>query len=234
MFDRAIIDTDNFMDLPVSAKALYFLLGMDADDEGFVSPRKIQKIHGGNDDDTKVLIAKNFIIPFKSGIVVITDWNNNNWLDSRRIRPTKYQEEKKLLALNKDKSYMLSTGLADAKREEYSIEENRVEQKRIEENTSDGVPSQDINSFISLFKELNPSYEMLFRNKTERSASSRLLSKYGMEKMTATLEGLPDIISRPYAPRITTPNELEKNLGKLIAFVNQNKNLIKNKKPIII
>lgn len=95
---------------------------------------------------------------------------------------------------------------------------------------SEGVPSQDISLFISLFEGVNPSYERLFSNTTERSASCRLLSKYGMEKMTATLEGLPDIISRPYAPRITTPYELEKNLGKLIAFVNQNKNLIKSKK----
>ncbi len=94
----------------MSTKALYFLLGMDADDEGFVSARKIQRVHGGNDDDVKMLIAKNFIIPFKSGIVVITDWNSNNWLDSRRIKPTKYQEEKSLLALNKDRSYRLSSG----------------------------------------------------------------------------------------------------------------------------
>lgn len=126
MFDKAIIDTDRFMDLPVSAKALYFLLGMDADDEGFVSPRKIQRVHGGSEDDIKVLIAKNFVIPFKSGIVVITDWNNNNWLDSRRIKPTKYQEERKLLALNKDRMYTLSIGLADVKPEECSIEESSI------------------------------------------------------------------------------------------------------------
>ena len=126
MFDKAIIDTDRFMDLSMTAKALYFLLGMDADDEGFVSARKVQRVHGGNEDDVKILIAKNFLIPFKSGVVVITDWNNNNWLDSRRIKPTKYQEEKKLLALNKDGTYMLSNRLASAQPEECSIEDNRV------------------------------------------------------------------------------------------------------------
>jgi hypothetical protein len=130
MFDRAIIDTDRFMDLPISAKALYFLLGMDADDEGFVSPRKIQRVHGGNDDDIKLLIAKNFVIPFKSGIVVITDWKNNNWLDSRRIKPTKYQAERELLAVNKDNSYSLSSRLASVKPEECSVEEKRIEQTR--------------------------------------------------------------------------------------------------------
>lgn len=130
MFDRALVDTDRFMDLPMTSKALYFLLGMEADDEGFVSPKKVLRIHGGSDDDVKVLIAKRFLIPFESGVVVITDWNKNNWLDSRRVRPTEYQKEKQQLVLTDGREYVLSTCLADAKREEYRIEENRVEQSR--------------------------------------------------------------------------------------------------------
>ena len=65
MFDKAIIDTDRFMDLPLSSKALYFLLGIEADDEGFVSTKKILRVHGGSDDDIKILIAKEFVIPFE-------------------------------------------------------------------------------------------------------------------------------------------------------------------------
>lgn len=126
MFDRAIIDTDRFMDLSMSTKALYFLLGMEADDEGFVSYKKVMRIHGGNDDDIKVLLAKNFIIGFESGVVVITDWNKNNWLDSRRIKPTEYHKEKKLLSLTEENRYTLSDGLAIASLEESSIEENRI------------------------------------------------------------------------------------------------------------
>lgn len=129
MFDRAIIDTDKFMDLPISAKALYFLMGMEADDEGFVSPKKILRIHGGSDDDVKVLIAKAFVIPFESGVVVITDWNKNNWLDSRRIRPTEYKKERDTLYVLEDKTYSLSKGLASAKTEEYRGEENSIEEK---------------------------------------------------------------------------------------------------------
>lgn len=115
MFDRAIIDTMKFMDLPISTKALYFLMGMEADDEGFVSPKKVLRIHGGSDDDIKVLISKEFLIPFESGVVVITDWNKNNWLDSRRIRETEYKKEKSLLSLTEDKTYLLSSRLADVK-----------------------------------------------------------------------------------------------------------------------
>lgn len=137
MFDKAIIDTDRFMDLPMSSKALYFLLGMDADDEGFVSYKKITKIHGGAEDDIKILVAKEFVIMFESGIVVITDWHTNNWLDSRRIKATQHQKEKSQLRLIKvnndmftnDKKYVLSDCLADAK-----LEQNRIEQNRTEEN----------------------------------------------------------------------------------------------------
>lgn len=133
MFDRAIIDTDKFMDLPVSGKALYFLLGMEADDEGFVSPRKVLRVHGGTDDDVKVLIAKGFLIPFESGVVVITDWNKNNWLDSRRVRSTEYKREREMLALTEDNTYVLSARLADVKPVERRTEEKRIEESSVVE-----------------------------------------------------------------------------------------------------
>jgi hypothetical protein len=141
MFDRAVIDTDRFMDLPVSAKALYFLLGMEADDEGFVSYKKVIRIHGGNEDDIKVLGAKNFVIKFETGVVVITDWRKNNWLDARRIKPTEYVEERGLLAVTKGNQYSLSNGLATASPEEYRGEESSIEQKRVEE--IDKKPSEN-------------------------------------------------------------------------------------------
>lgn len=141
MFDRAIIDTDRFMDLPMSAKALYFLLGMEADDEGFVSYKKVTRIHGGTEDDTRVLVAKGFLISFLSGVVVITDWNKNNWLDTRRLRPTEYKKEKALLTLTQAKEYVLSNGLA-------SIEERSIVNtvKKTETNVSP--------SFSSVGKEI--------------------------------------------------------------------------------
>lgn len=122
MFDRTIIDMDKFIDLPMSSKALYFLLGMEADDEGFVSPKKILRVHGGSDDDLKILIAKSYVIPFESGVVVITDWYDNNWLDARRTKPTQYTQEKKKLYLTRNKKYVLSNSTASI--EEKSIEEN--------------------------------------------------------------------------------------------------------------
>jgi hypothetical protein len=55
MFDKGLLETDDFMDMPMSTKALYFLLGMEADDEGFVSPKRVFRLYGGTEDDLKVL-----------------------------------------------------------------------------------------------------------------------------------------------------------------------------------
>lgn len=136
MFDRDILETDSFADLSMSAKALYFLLGMEADDEGFVSPKRVLRIYGGNADDIKALIFKKFIIPFESGVVVITDWNENNYLDKNRIKETNYQEEKKLLALDKRKYKLLNNGLTEVKQmfNQERVGESRREEERIGEN----------------------------------------------------------------------------------------------------
>lgn len=143
MFDNEIISQDSFIDLPKEAIALYFLLGMEADDEGFVAPKKVMRIYSISDDTLKILIAKNYIIPFKSGVVVITDWRRNNYLDKNRITPTIYQEEKELLQFDgKKNKYLLNACGSNVKQmlnecstsiEENSIEEYRVEEKNAEE-----------------------------------------------------------------------------------------------------
>ena len=95
MFAKTIIDSDAFLDMSLSAQALYFHLSMRADDDGFINnPKKIQRMTGGNDDDLKLLIAKSFIIPFESGIVVIKHWKLHNYLRADRYKETVYQEEK--------------------------------------------------------------------------------------------------------------------------------------------
>lgn len=145
MFDRAIIETDSFLNVSMSAKAIYFLLGMEADDEGFVSPNRVIRLYGGEIGDIKNLIDVGLIIPFQSGVVVITDWKQNNWLDNRRIKPTQYQEEKKQLEVGDNNKYLLSNGLANAKRVEYRGVENSIEQKsRVQEIT----PAQEARSFF--------------------------------------------------------------------------------------
>lgn len=179
MFDKAIIDTDKFMDLSMSAKALYFLLGMEADDEGFVSPRKVLRIHGGNDDDIKLLITKYLVIPFQSGVVVITDWNSNNWLDSRRIKRTQYKKEKEMLTLNEDKTYSLSKRLAGVK-----PEESRIEECRVEENTS--VLTDSFDQFWDVYpkKELKKKTKEIWVRKKLNSHLPEILTFIELAKST--------------------------------------------------
>lgn len=110
MFSLQVVDTDKFMDMSTSAQALYFHLGMHGDDDGFVSsPRKIARAAGCNDDDMRLLAAKGFVIPFDSGVVVITDWRINNTLQNDRYKETIYQEEKAMLQSDKSGKYLLGS-----------------------------------------------------------------------------------------------------------------------------
>lgn len=114
MFSKKIIDTDWFMDMPASTQNLYFHLSMRADDDGFVSsPKRIIKLIGATDDDYKVLIAKKFVIPFESGVCVITDWRINNYLRTDRYNETIYKEEKDMLFLDDKGKYNLGIPLVD-------------------------------------------------------------------------------------------------------------------------
>ena len=99
MFSLDVVDTDDFIDLPTSAQALYFHLGMRADDDGFVSsPKKITKMVACSAADLKVLVDARYLIPFESGVVVIKDWKVNNYIQKDRYTPTRYQEEKGYLS----------------------------------------------------------------------------------------------------------------------------------------
>ena len=106
MFAKTIIDSDAFLDMPMSTQALYFHLSMRADDDGFINnPKRIQRMIGASDDDLKLLIAKSFIIIFESGVVVIKHWKIHNYIQSARYKPTVYAEEKSLLDVKKNKAY---------------------------------------------------------------------------------------------------------------------------------
>jgi hypothetical protein len=93
MFSAQIVTSDDFLEMPLTSQALYFHLGMSADDDGFVSPRKILRMTGAGEDDLKVLVAKHFVIPFNSGVIVITHWKQNNYLRNDRYTPSIYKEE---------------------------------------------------------------------------------------------------------------------------------------------
>ena len=106
MFAKTIIDSDAFLEMPQSSQLLYFHLSMRADDEGFINnPKSIMRNVGSKEDDIKLLIAKKFIIPFDSGVVVVKHWKIHNYIQSDRFNETKYKDEKALLELDENKAY---------------------------------------------------------------------------------------------------------------------------------
>ena len=111
MFSKIIIDSDEFLEMPVSARLLYFDLGMRADDDGFVSPKRIMRITNSTEDDLKVLLAKKYVLNFENKVLVIRDWKVNNFIRPDRYTPTIYQEYLKRLQITDSNQYQLDTGL---------------------------------------------------------------------------------------------------------------------------
>ena len=108
MFAKTIIDSDAFIDMPVTARLLYYDLSMRADDDGFVnSPKKIMRMIGASQDDLSILILRKFIIPFDNGIVVIKHWRIHNYIRKDTYNKTPYTDEMAMLELDENKAYKL-------------------------------------------------------------------------------------------------------------------------------
>lgn len=101
MFSKSITEGDSFIDLPLTSQALYFHLGMQADDQGFVSPQRVIRMIGAKVVDLNLLARKNFVIPFESGVIVITHWNENNYLQKDRLKHTIFAKEASQLAIER-------------------------------------------------------------------------------------------------------------------------------------
>lgn len=116
MFAKTIVESDAFLDMPLSAQSLYIHLGMNADDWGFVNnPRSIRRMCGASEDDLRLLVAKKFILTFDSGAAVIKSWWVNNYVQADRRHPTRYQEELETLFFDENKSYTTkNTGVLPA------------------------------------------------------------------------------------------------------------------------
>jgi len=108
MIAKTIVDSDAFLDTPQSSQNLYFHLNIRADDEGFVNgPLKIMRMIGGNKNDMDILVAKNYIIVFESGVVVVKHWKIHNLIRKDRMKETVYTEEKMSLTEKDNGSYTL-------------------------------------------------------------------------------------------------------------------------------
>ena len=152
MFNKQITRSDAFLDMPRSTRLLYYDLNLDADDDGFVDKYKsIMRLTGASEDDLKLLIAKSFIIPFETGVIVIKHWRMNNLIRSDRYKPTVYQEEKSQLQLKDNCSYTKKTtnGIPsdDQMTPQYSIGKNSIVKESIEDKGQQ-VATSSVKRFV--------------------------------------------------------------------------------------
>ena len=116
MFNNSVLDSDAFLDMPLSAQALYFHLNMRADDDGFISnPKRIQSYIGASEDDLKLLVLKSFVIAFDDGVIVIKHWRMHNTIQKDRYHPTNYQDDLAMLGIKENKAYTLDVSKMETK-----------------------------------------------------------------------------------------------------------------------
>ena len=143
MFNKQITNSDDFLEMPVSSQCLYFHLSMNADDEGFVNNWKsIMKLSGSKEDDIKVLVAKQYIIPFETGVIVIKHWRLNNYLRSDRFTPTNHQKELAKLTLDENMVYQTHT-TSTPSIDKYLIDKNSIDKFRKDKSMREEKPFND-------------------------------------------------------------------------------------------
>lgn len=146
MFTQKIIDSDAFLDMPLSTQALYFHLNMRADDDGFINnPKKIVRMIGASEDDFKVLIAKNFVMQFESGIIVVKHWKMHNYIAKDRYKPTVYEDEKAQLSVKDNGAYTLCIQDVYKLDTQVSKGKSRLGESRVVEASADvyGIGNED-------------------------------------------------------------------------------------------
>lgn len=240
MVSSKIVDSDAFLDMPQTSQLLYFHLCMRTDDDGFIgNPKKIMRMIGSAENDITILFTKKFILGFDSGVIVIKHHRiNNNW-DKHNCKRTQYLEEFNQLKIKENGSYTLdkNSGLpvqtefrlvSDGKK---SLEENRRDKKRIEENnTSEEIAKdeplhKEITEIIKSFETINPECKNFYGNKTQRKACEDLIKEYGYERVLFIVEKtLIKTNDIEYLPNIQTPKQLSQKWSSLESGVRKLKN----------
>ena len=202
MFSKTIIDSDAFLDMPLSTQVLYFHLSMRADDDGFINnPKKIQRMVGCNQDDITLLIAKRFVIPFESGVCVIKHWRIHNYIRTDRYKETPYQEEKSQLILKDNNSYTLSNdvttvGIPGGVQNEYQCETQvRLGKDRLgkDNNTisKDIVSSTKVQPIIDSWNSLGLQKLVSINPNTNRyRLLNARIKEYGLDTVLKAIENI--------------------------------------------
>ncbi|MGQ2286723.1 DnaD domain protein [Leuconostoc suionicum] len=144
MLSKRVTDTDEFLDMPLSAQALYMHINMHADDDGFVSNVKtIIRMVGAREDDLKILIAKQFIFSFDSGVVVVRNWFIHNYIRKDRYHETLYSDEKQQLSIDEAGNYSRGRPVVDQRLTEVRLGKDRLGKDRLGKDRLDVVANEE-------------------------------------------------------------------------------------------
>ena len=191
MFSRKITDTDKFIEMPATTQNLYFHLNMNADDEGFVDRVSIiQRMIGASGDDLKLLIAKGFVIPFESGVVVIRHWRIHNYIQADRFQPTIHQNEKSQIEYDETKTANIKR-LGECIQNVYKADTQvRLGKDRLEldKDRLDHHLDQNDDDKNLVFKKLKEAFGEMHVNGTMVEEVERLLQQYGQELVILALD----------------------------------------------
>ena len=243
MFAKAIIDSDIFLDMPLSTQALYFHLAMRADDEGFVNnPKKIQKMIGASDDDVKILIMKRYILTFESGIIVIKHWKIHNYIQNDRFKPTSYVEEKSTLTLDEKKSYVeipnnvsildtqVSIDKDSIELDKISIEDNMCDAKQVDttptaqilitillnDGSEYGIEEEYFNQMKKLFPGVDVMAELRKMSAWAINNPTKRKTKSGIKRFIGTwLSSAQDNATKTSSARTTTVSQPQTQSDKV-------------------
>ena len=198
MMSKSIIKSDTFLDMPATTQNLYFHMLLDADDDGFINaPKSIMRMIGAKDDDMKVLTAKQFVIPFESGVVVIKDWKIHNYIQNDRYKPSTLPE-RDLLNIQKDKTYTLKSDVSRMDTEciqTVSIGKDRIGKDRIGKVSIDTlchVSHDDVDkSHFEIIEYLNLKTGSKFKPTTKpyvQAIRSRLKEGYTVDDFKTVID----------------------------------------------
>jgi hypothetical protein len=181
MFSKDITGSDAFREMPTSTQALYFHLGMDADDDGFLDNyRGLMRSINSSDDDLKILLAKRFLILFPSKVIVVKHWKINNTIQKDRYHETKHLEEKRALIIKENGAY---TELDTKRIQSVSKLEtqNRIGKDRIEKKRTDSAQSADAVGAIET-KATNETFDVFWTTYPRKTAKAEALKSWSKLK----------------------------------------------------
>lgn len=232
MFSKNVARTDVFLDLPQTAQNLYFHLGIDADDDGFVSPKMVMRMLGSSADDLKLLIAKSFLLPFDDGVIVIRHWRVNNEIRQDRYKATQYSRHKEMLSI-KDGVYDLVVPVVvptgdkmdtqvrlgkDSIGKSINTHKGEIEAAKITPSTDNRDP--DIQELWDFGKTLGFAS---VKEKFNRYAIKRLLKQNDKEWLKQAISYSQKIRGDRYAPQVNNWMDFEEKLLKLRDYAGRQK-----------